>query len=121
MSSIDSEKALERLEGNKDLYLTVIKVFLQDTPLQITKLEEALKTGDLVLATRQAHSIKSASRSIGADALGEICQSLEYKLKGNGTLEQHLLSMERIRTEFDQAEQDLNYYLKNSVTDEGQI
>jgi HPt (histidine-containing phosphotransfer) domain-containing protein len=33
--------------------------------------------GDLVTLTQVAHTLKSAARSVGALALGEICQAIE--------------------------------------------
>lgn len=74
---LDRAGALDRIGGDEDLYQEVIELFSHDTPLQIGILKQALQSMDRVLGERQAHSLKSASASIGAEALRDACLKTE--------------------------------------------
>lgn len=79
---LNRDAALSRLDGDTALYEEVIAVFLVDAPVQLEILRSALAGGDLVLATRQAHPLKSAAAGIGAERLCAACLTAEKRYSG---------------------------------------
>lgn len=78
---IELETALQRLDGDMELYQELLHLFLEDTPIQLEILEQGLDKGDIELVSRQAHSLKSASGSIGANVLYSTAASCEMSSK----------------------------------------
>lgn len=74
---IEKEAALDRLGGDEDLYLEIANVFLEDTPRQLRVLQDALQRDERGEFTRIAHSLKSASGTIGAESMRLIAAKLE--------------------------------------------
>jgi HPt (histidine-containing phosphotransfer) domain-containing protein len=68
---------LQETVGNEFL-AELVASYLDDTPLQITKLREALTAGDVDAFRRAAHSIKSTSLNFGALQFAEQARRLEY-------------------------------------------
>jgi len=87
---------LRRLMGDHQLATNVIELFLEDIPLQIRVLREFLEVGDVSGCGRQAHSIKGASASVGAERLREVAGELEKA--GNagdlGAVRNHIAALE---------------------------
>ena len=77
----DEENALGRLGGDRQLLCAIIEVFLEDTPRQLAILSEALNNRDFILLGRIAHSLKSASMSVGGMVLSENSRCLEQLAK----------------------------------------
>lgn len=85
---IDSE-AIETLRalnpGDNDEFLRDIAgIFLEDTPLRITELEQSFAKGDLQTFVRAAHTIKGSSSNLGALALRAVAERLEYQSRKSG-------------------------------------
>ncbi len=55
----------------------LLEKFILNARRQIAALEQAVLAEDLQALTQTAHTLKSAARTVGAFALGELCQSLE--------------------------------------------
>jgi two-component system, sensor histidine kinase and response regulator len=55
----------------------VVQMFLDEAPLQLGGLRQALNTGAGKDMARIAHALKSASFNVGAKQLGELCRDLE--------------------------------------------
>ena len=83
-SAVNRDLAIERLDGDEELYREIVGVYLEDSPVQVGKLEEALKNGDAATAMRLAHSLKSASGNVGAEALRDIAYRMEMGAKNGG-------------------------------------
>jgi HPt (histidine-containing phosphotransfer) domain-containing protein len=60
--AIDWSLALSSVNGNQDLLRTLIEALLEETPRLLGELDQALATGDQVLAQRAAHTIKGSLR-----------------------------------------------------------
>ncbi len=99
LPTLNRDAALERLDGDTELYEEVVAVFLEDTPKQIEILRGALREGDLELARRQAHSLKSASAGIGAESLSAACFDAEKEFAGTAAAANEAL-FARIEEEF---------------------
>jgi two-component system sensor histidine kinase/response regulator len=77
---LDTASSLDRLQGNKPLYLKLLSKFshhYQDFDLQ---LESALSQPDKEPAVRLAHTIKGLAGNIGATALAAIAAKAESEL-----------------------------------------
>ncbi len=78
--------------GGADLKQKMIELFFENAPTRLAGVREGLESGDLELAERSAHSLKSSAANLGAQTVrflsGRIEQSLE---SGNGEEAQGLL------------------------------
>ncbi|MCD6325997.1 PAS domain S-box protein, partial [bacterium] len=104
--AFDHTELLERLGGDEAIVREIMKIFLQDMPLQIKKLETALENGDASLAERQAHTIKGASANVGASALRDTAFEME-KLCKKGDLGSASEIFKMIIDEFEQLKQTM--------------
>lgn len=78
--AIEALRAVSPDDGGQ--FLTeLIDIFLQDTPLRLKELAEAITTGDAVVATRAAHSIKGSAGNFGATALARVALDCETAAK----------------------------------------
>jgi two-component system, sensor histidine kinase and response regulator len=77
ITGLDTAAALERLEGNENLYTWLLRSFVDNKSNVVQEIEEALSVGDTLSAMRHAHTIKSSAGSIGAVALTALALQLE--------------------------------------------
>ena len=98
---LNVDEAVERM-GDKETYLEISHYFAAHLPDSITRLRDALDSGDMPAATRMAHSLKSNCATVGAESLRERCYALEKLCRGGEVimarelfagLESHLLAM----------------------------
>ena len=73
----DKNSLLERLDNDYELYKEIIEFFLNDFPMHVQKLEQALAEQDTATILFQSHTIKGASANIGANTLREIAGKIE--------------------------------------------
>jgi HPt (histidine-containing phosphotransfer) domain-containing protein len=73
----DLAGVLERMMGDQELVWMVIEAFLDDGPGQIQELEGFLRSRDLDGTRRQAHSIKGAAATVGAERLRKMAFAME--------------------------------------------
>ena len=59
----------------------VLQMYLDEAPLQLAALQQALDAGDHAELARQAHALKSSSLNVGGKSLGELCRRLERQGK----------------------------------------
>jgi CheY-like chemotaxis protein/HPt (histidine-containing phosphotransfer) domain-containing protein len=97
---------LDRLDGDKELFREILQTFLQDAPLQIEKLKQALEEGDLSQTEKQAHSLKGAAMNIGGIALQAVAFDLEVSGK-NRDLNQARPLMQKLNKEFESLQKAL--------------
>ncbi|MBF0226669.1 MAG: response regulator [Desulfobacterales bacterium] len=101
LPGIDIQSGMERVVGNKKLYINLLRKFAQnyaDTPAEIN---EALNKGDAETAERIAHTLKGVSGNIGADSLQKSAGSLEFTIK-HGNKNAIRESMDKFSTDLDQ-------------------
>lgn len=79
----DEEEVIGRLDGDLDLLRIVVAGFLEDLPRQIDILDGHLDAGDLTSARLQAHMIKGAAATIGAEATREAAFKIEQAGKAD--------------------------------------
>ncbi|MFC5529861.1 response regulator [Cohnella yongneupensis] len=66
---LDREGALKRLGGNGQLYVRILKMFVDVHARDVSNVREAIATGDYDSAVLHAHSLKRLASNIGAIAL----------------------------------------------------
>lgn len=74
--SIDPAKGI-RYCGDAENYLNALRTFEKSIEARVREIESSLSRSDADAYTLAAHSLKSASRAIGADALSDLAFALE--------------------------------------------
>lgn len=72
---------LYRIQGDKELLLELVQIFLEDTPRRFKEAALLIEKGDLVELSDVAHSIKGAASNIGANKLWKSFKELEEAAK----------------------------------------
>ena len=67
--------------GGQDFVARMVHQFVKDATACITKVEQAVETGDHVRLSETAHGLKGICRNIGANRLADLCYELEEKGK----------------------------------------
>ncbi|MBM3341340.1 MAG: response regulator [Betaproteobacteria bacterium] len=84
-------------DGSAGILNQIIESYLRDTPQQIEQVRTHLGGRDIAAMTRAAHSMKSTSLSVGADAVAELAKQIETAGRGNnvGDCAQLLAALEQ--------------------------
>jgi CheY-like chemotaxis protein len=77
----DLEKALRRLEGNRDLLARLLLDFAAEHPGTPARLEALLQAGNKAQAVDLLHTLKGVAANLGAAALAEAARQLEQEIK----------------------------------------
>ena len=77
ISGLDTASALSRLDGDRDLYLWILRAFVENQANTALIIEEALSSGDMKQAARHAHTIKGIAGNVGAVKLEKLSAELE--------------------------------------------
>lgn len=83
-AAFDLAAGLERVMGNRGLFLRVLERFANDYRDLAARLHAALDAGDAVLAQRIAHTLKGAAGMIEAGRLRALALEVELALKAGG-------------------------------------
>lgn len=73
----DLQKSLENLDGDRDLFRSMVAVFLEELPLWMAKIEKGYEAGDCHAIESAAHSIKGTAGNFGASHTTETARLLE--------------------------------------------
>ena len=106
----DKSVLLGVLSGDEELLKTILQGFFEDTPNQINALKEAQRSGDAYQIARQAHTLKSASGSLGATVMQELVLQIETEGE-EGNLEQTTSLIDALERAFEE--------LKSVLKDQG--
>jgi CheY-like chemotaxis protein len=74
---IDRLQCMRRLGGDEKLFLDVIQLFLEDCPLRLAAIKEAVDALDAERLRTAAHALKGASANLSAGGLFEAAAVLE--------------------------------------------
>ncbi|MES2299335.1 MAG: response regulator [Pseudomonadota bacterium] len=77
-------RALSRERGDA-LVQKVILAYVDDTPAQLQTLRLAIAAVDAATLRKAAHSLKSSSANVGAEALAQLCKEMESLGRGAST------------------------------------
>jgi HPt (histidine-containing phosphotransfer) domain-containing protein len=67
-----------QVEGEPDLIVELIDLYLADAPRQLTVMRKALAETDEPSLKRAAHSLKGSSANLGATQMAALCAELEH-------------------------------------------
>ena len=73
---LDRESAMDRMEGDRGLWQELCSIYLQDLPHNWSAIQTCLAGQDWPGLRREAHSLLSSSRAIGAEACAQAASSL---------------------------------------------
>jgi two-component system sensor histidine kinase/response regulator len=74
---IDTRQFMSRLGGDEQLFLDVVQLFLQDCPMRLAAIKEAVDRRDAKRIRETAHALKGASANLSASGLFEAAAVLE--------------------------------------------
>jgi HPt (histidine-containing phosphotransfer) domain-containing protein len=74
---LDTVRGLAMTGGQKEGYLKILKIFVDDARQYLKLLKEALDKGDWPKFTIEVHALKSSASTVGAVALSESARKLE--------------------------------------------
>lgn len=100
----------ELLMDDRELAVTVLQAFLEDTPRQIETLKEHAAAGDIRKVERGAHTIKGAAANIGAERLRLIAYEMELRGKADD-----LPSMQQKLPELEESFRELRDVLERKI------
>lgn len=88
LPAVWNSHALTELVGdNPALQKRLLDKFVNNAQSQVDEMLQAAASGDVVAVAHTAHTLKSAARSVGAMALGALCQAIENAGLAQSTLE----------------------------------
>ncbi len=92
--STDALQHLMELTGSNDpgILSELLQMYLEDAPLQLASMKQALQQNDIETLERAAHTLKSSSHTMGAVAFAEQCAELEQAAEMHAP-EEHLASL----------------------------
>ena len=93
------EMVLDDFEGDRELLIEAMNLFLDSVRNQIGPLRKAISDGDTELVKKEAHSIKGGALNMAAKELSEIALELENTQESD-TPEASTVILERLEKEF---------------------
>ena len=94
-SAVDAERlAVLRQLGTSDgwgVLPAVVEAFVQEAPVSLAQMREAVRTGDVNGLEPAAHRLKGAAANIGAVAVAAACQQLEHSARSGD--EAHIVDL----------------------------
>lgn len=108
-AALDTAAGLERMMGDRAMYLRILTRFRSDYAGHATRLRTALATGDMALANRIAHTVKGAAAMIEAHGLRALALDVEEQLRTNALPEAQLV--DRLEVELARAIAQVNAML----------
>ncbi len=93
-------------DGEPDLIVELIDLYLQEAPLRIEAIRRAVADADGLSLKRAAHSLKGSSGTLGVRPLAALCQELE-SLADDAWLPAATVLVERLEEEFVRAHKAL--------------
>ncbi len=127
---IDIEAYVDRMGGNRDISMTIIKGFIEYIPSQMRNIVEAINSNDIETVNREAHSIKGGALNVFANDLKLAAEDLETYAK-SGSLTNAFGLLQNIKKEYERliefeehlklVSTDKNAITTDSVTDGDRI
>jgi len=83
--NLDRAVILEQLEGNSELLIELVQLFLEEAPQLIEAMRKSLQQGDMQELARSAHSMKGAASNFMAHRTAGAALQLEDDAKRGDT------------------------------------
>ncbi|MDY6937307.1 MAG: PAS domain S-box protein [Cyanobacteriota bacterium] len=80
-SPVDLDRLAEYTLGDPEFQLEVLETFLEDAPLQVQEVKDAIENQDFVALARKAHQLKGASSTAAVRKMPEIAKEIEQLAK----------------------------------------
>jgi two-component system sensor histidine kinase/response regulator len=95
---LDTATGLRRVMGNRTLYLSLLRKFVQGQGEVVAHIRRAMEVRDQPLALRLAHTLKSVAGNIGLTQVQLAAESLEHSLRGLDAVMQaaELMALEEV-------------------------
>jgi two-component system sensor histidine kinase/response regulator len=79
--NLDMAAALERVEGDRELFQELAGLFADESPDNLARIRQGMKTGDAHAIEMLAHKIKGAALTLGAPRVSEAASDLENQAR----------------------------------------
>lgn len=89
-----------QIEGQPDLLVELIDLYLDDASAKLDAMREAIPRGDETLLKRVAHSLRGSSGNLGARRMATLCEELE-QIDGHDLLQKADEILTRLEQEFE--------------------
>jgi CheY-like chemotaxis protein len=76
LADIDTEQALERLDGDRESLALIAKMFIDDCPAQITEVSRCVAARDAQALSYAVHSFAGTASNLSAHALQDVLQRI---------------------------------------------
>lgn len=83
-------------EGDPELLLDLIQMFLEDGPNKVRAVTDGLVAGDFEKMERAAHSLKGSSGNLGARLLQDVCEQMQQASRNHQLEETRRLAAELV-------------------------
>ncbi len=103
---LDRDAGLTHMGGDMGLYQDVIRIFLEDAPIQIEKIRGGLEAGKVDVVECEAHALKGSAANIGAKVLSQAAFRLENAAEEN-RLEEAQPLLEQVKIEYERLKSTL--------------
>jgi signal transduction histidine kinase/CheY-like chemotaxis protein/HPt (histidine-containing phosphotransfer) domain-containing protein len=80
-SLVNSDRAIARMGGNKEMFVRVVELFCIDAPTGLNDAKSALALGQMKDFKRHVHTFKSMAASVGAEAIAQKATEIEHLFK----------------------------------------
>jgi HPt (histidine-containing phosphotransfer) domain-containing protein len=110
MSIIDELLSLSD-DGDPELLVDLLHMFLQDAPTKVARIAKGLQAGDLTEVEHASHSLKGSSGNLGATHVQHVCESLQVASR-KGEKEKIGPLVEQLLADYSLAEAALRGLLK---------
>ena len=107
--------ALSDSVGGDDAFVAdLVETYLADGAVQLATIDGAVRSSEAEALVRPAHTLKSSSRTVGANRLGELSRQIEMLGRSGSTTEAGELAAEA-RTEWTDVEAALRAWLSDGA------
>jgi two-component system sensor histidine kinase/response regulator len=76
-AAVDRDRLMERLGGDEELLIDVVRIFLDDCPVRLAAIKAAVDSRDAERIRTTAHALKGAAANLSAQGLFEAAAMLE--------------------------------------------
>jgi HPt (histidine-containing phosphotransfer) domain-containing protein len=107
--------ALSESVGGDDAFVAdLVETYLADGAAQLAAIDEAVRSSEAEALVRPAHTLKSSSRTVGANRLGELSRQIEMLGRSGSTTRASELAAEA-RMEWTDIEAALRAWLSDGA------
>jgi two-component system sensor histidine kinase/response regulator len=108
--SFDHADAIERLGGDDELLLEIVRVFVDEAPRLLRQIDVAVGAGDPDRLSAAAHELKGAAANLSATGVAQAASALEQMARQR-RFEQMLPASQRLQAEMQALDIVLNQFL----------